>query len=169
MNKHYPWTFNFQTRWFSDTGSIPQGFLSNGFFSPSPVYYSTNERNILLGNLNPRTDYKSFLRGYYSLTYTASDVNLYKNYLKLNQTRNSIDICSLDQNELNAIFANKSKNLQWITQNEKNKMDTVVQSQAYSYNKTLPHFQYAYSLYKNSNTFMKNYVTTFNQTYENSI
>jgi hypothetical protein len=103
------------------------------------------------------------------LTYSASDVNLYKNYLKFNQTRNSIEICTLDQNELNAIFCNKSKNLQWITQDEKSKMDSASQTQAYSYNKTIPHFQYAYSLFKNSSTFMKNYVTTLNQTYENSI
>jgi len=48
-------------------------------------------------------------------------------------------------------------------------MDSASQTQAYSYNKTIPHFQYAYSLYKNSNTFMKNYVTTFNQIYENSL
>lgn len=174
MNKHYPWNFNFQTRWFSELSSIPQGFINNGYFSSNQVYYTTNERNILLGNLNPRTDFKTFLNpnksggGYFTLPDTAYDVNLYKNYVKFSQTRNTIDVCTMDQNEINAIFGNKTKNLQWITQEEKNKMDTSSQTQAYTYNKTLPHFQYAYSLYKSSNAFMKNFLSTFNQSYENS-
>ena len=171
MNKHYPWNFNFQTRWFSDLSSIPQGFLYNGYFSSTPIYYTTNERNVLTGTLNPRSDYKTFLNtnsnggGYFTLGDAVSNINVYKNYLKFNQTRNTIDVCTLDQNEINAIFGNKTKNLHWISQDEKNKMDSTSQTQAYTFNKTLPHFQYAYSLFKSSNTFIKNYVTTFNQAY----
>jgi hypothetical protein len=64
--------------------SIPQGFLNNGYFSPNPAYYTTNERNVLTGNLNPRSDYKTFLNsnsnagGYFTLGDAVSNVNLYK-------------------------------------------------------------------------------------------
>ena len=48
-------------------------------------------------------------------------------------------------------------------------MDEASQTQSYPYNKTLPHFQYSYSLFKRSNTFIKNYISTYNQAYDNSL
>lgn len=42
-------------------------------------------------------------------------------------------------------------------------------TRAYAYNKALPHFQYAYSLFKEPNTFFRNYISTYNQNYENSM
>ena len=32
LHQHYPWNFNFATRWFRDRGEIPRGFETNGFF-----------------------------------------------------------------------------------------------------------------------------------------
>ena len=46
---------------------------------------------------------------------------------------------------------------------------SFAKTRAYAYNKVLPHFQYAYSLFKEPNTFFRNYISTFNQAYDNSM
>jgi len=40
VNKHYPWNFNFATRWFDDfpgeEALLPEQFVTMGFFSSTP-------------------------------------------------------------------------------------------------------------------------------------
>ena len=75
----------------------------------------------------------------------------------------------MEQNELNALFGSSKSNLQWINKAERAKMNSLSgQTLALAYNRMLPHYQYAYALFKSSNGFLKNYVSTYNQNYENS-
>lgn len=46
---------------------------------------------------------------------TASELNLYRNYKKLKETGNTIEVCTLDQQEINTLFGSKVKNLHWIS------------------------------------------------------
>jgi len=60
--------------------------------------------------------------------------------------------------------------MQWITKQERDALPySSLRTRAYTYNKAVPHFQYAYSLFKESNSFLRNYVSTYNQHYENSM
>lgn len=99
----------------------------------------------------------------------ASEVNAYKNYRSLVATRSTIELCTLDQNEMDTLFGSQKKQLHWISRDERNKMSSSSRTRSYAYNKGLPHFQYAYALYKEPNTFFRNYISTFDQNYENSL
>lgn len=50
---------------------------------------------------------------------TASEINLYKNYRKLHETGNTIDVCTLDQDEVNTLFGSRVKNLHWLSKAER--------------------------------------------------
>jgi hypothetical protein len=177
VNQHYPWNFNFATRWFKEQGFIPNGFETNGYFQTEPSYYTETQRKIILGQNNPRdSDPDVFFSSSLGSSGTlligdrASEVNAYKNYRSLYQTRTTIDLCTLDQNELDALFGSKVKNLHWISSEERASMKTnLAKTRSYAYNKALPHFQYAYALFKEPNTFFRNYISTYNQAYDNSM
>jgi hypothetical protein len=58
VNSHYPWEFNFATRWFSTPGSqprLPVNFETMGYFSSQEVTYSDEEKKVVYGTLNPRS------------------------------------------------------------------------------------------------------------------
>jgi hypothetical protein len=58
VNGHYPWNFNFATRWFNRPGqtpTIPSGFLTMGYFQSTPVTYNKFEQEVIAGKLNPRS------------------------------------------------------------------------------------------------------------------
>ena len=176
VNEHYPWNFNFANRWFREQGFLPRGFETNGYFSSQPAYYNSTQVKILRGELNPREGpgeffYSTFNRwGDLSITSTASDVNSYKNFRKLVETRSTIDRCTLDSNEIDTLFGCKEKNLHWMSKEERSKLNSQAhRTRSYTYNKALPHFQYAQALFKESNYFFQNYVSTYNQHYENSV
>lgn len=104
VNQHYPWNFNFATRWFKEQGHIPQGFETNGYFLTSPTYYTEAQRNIIQGKNNPRDNdpddffSKSLDRaGTLLIGDQAADVNAYSNYRSLVATRSTISVCTLDQ------------------------------------------------------------------------
>jgi hypothetical protein len=61
------------------------------------------------------------------------------------------------------------KNLHWISKAERSILSTENSIKAYTYNKALPHFQFAYSLYKKSNVFIKDYISTQSINIENSM
>jgi hypothetical protein len=48
-------------------------------------------------------------------------------------------------------------------------MSEINSTRAYSYNKSLPHFQFAYSLYRSPSRFINNYITTYGQNIENAM
>jgi hypothetical protein len=100
---------------------------------------------------------------------TASDINLFKNYQKLKQTGSTIDVCTLDQSELNTLFGSKIKNLHWLSKAERSVLSRQNSINAYTYNKALPHFQFAYALYKQSNVFVKDYISTQSINPDNSM
>lgn len=70
---------------------------------------------------------------------------------------------------MDTFFGSKVRNLHWISQAERSKFSSSSFIRAYTYNKVLPHFQFAYSLYKDTNEFMKNYISTLGQNAENSM
>jgi hypothetical protein len=78
-------------------------------------------------------------------------------------------VCTLEQNEIDAVFGSKKKQLHWISQAERRQMDPTSQDNAYIYNKFLPHFQFAYALMKGNSNFMPNYVTTSSSNFEFSM
>lgn len=129
----------------------------------------------MLGQMNPRSDPDNFFSnsidryGTMLIGDKASEVNAYKNYRSLVATRSTIDLCTLDQNEMDTLFGSQKKQLHWISRDERNKMSSSSRTRSYAYNKGLPHFQYAYALYKEPNTFFRNYISTFDQNYENSL
>ena len=105
-----------------------------------------------------------------SISNTAGDINAYKNFRSLVSTRTTIDLCTLDKDEIDTLFGSKEKNMHYINKAERAKMNLSSQrTRAYTFNKALPHFQYAQALFKESNHFFRNYVSTYNQHYENSM
>jgi hypothetical protein len=50
-----------------------------------------------------------------ALSARASDINMYKNYQKLKATGSTVDVCTLDQAEMNTLFGSKVKNLHWLS------------------------------------------------------
>ena len=57
-----------------------------------------------------------------------------------------------------------------MSKDERSKLHSQAhRTRSYTYNKALPHFQYAQALFKESNYFFQNYVSTYNQHYENSV
>jgi hypothetical protein len=126
VNLHYPWQFNFATRWFSSDTSqprLPVNFETMGYFSSVETKYSDAENKIVYGTLNPRSTAQEEFFGVetidqYGMSFisnTASEINLWKNYKKLKETGSTIDICTLDQNELNTLFGSRVKNLHWVS------------------------------------------------------
>ena len=53
--------------------------------------------------------------GMTALAARASDINMYKNYQKLKATGSTVDVCTLDQAEMNTLFGSKVKNLHWLS------------------------------------------------------
>jgi hypothetical protein len=112
-----------------------------------------------LGSLNPRdTNSDDFFNnlvdknGFNDISDKASSINQYINYLSLNQNRGTISVCTLYQSEIDTLFGSTTKKLQWISRDERNKMQTdSAKNQAFTFNKRLPHYQYAYALFKESN------------------
>jgi len=49
---------------------------------------------------------------------------------------------------MDTLFGSKVKDLHWISQSERSKFSGSAVIRSYAYNKTLPHYQYAYSLFK---------------------
>ena len=130
---------------------------------------------MVYGDLNPR-NLKGYpetevmdLQGLSKVYDTTSSINLYQNYQQLLKTNSTIDICSLDKDQINAHFGSKVKNLHWIDSKERKGMNTTSATRAYSYNKSLPHFQFAYALYHQPNRFIDTYITTYGQNIENSM
>ena len=155
MHKHYTWNFNFATRWFGDQGYLPKGFETNGFFSSEPAAYNEQQQEIISGRLNPRSsDPKKFFSNSMSrwgellIGDTASDINSNKNYKSLVETRSTIPLCTLSQPELDTLFGSATKNLHYINPAERRSLPSSLRTRAYTYNKALPHFQYAFSLFK---------------------
>lgn len=104
-----------------------------------------------------------------ALAARASDINMYKNYQKLRATGSTIDVCTLDQAEMNTLFGSKVKNLHWLSNAERKVLSRQNSIKAYSYNKALPHFQFAQALFKKSNQYVRDYISTQGQYPENSM
>ena len=49
---------------------------------------------------------------------TAS-INLYQNYERLRKTNGTIEVCTIDKDQMNTLFGSKTKNLHWINSRER--------------------------------------------------
>lgn len=50
--------------------------------------------------------------------------------------------------------------MHWLSKAERKLLSAENSIKAYAYNKTLPHFQFAYALFKRTNMFIKDYIST---------
>ncbi len=57
--------------------------------------------------------------GTFLMTETASEINAYRNFLSIRETGSTINLCTLDQNELDVLYGSAVKNLHWISRDER--------------------------------------------------
>lgn len=49
----------------------------------------------------------------------TANINLYQNYEKLRKTNGTIEVCTIDKDQLNTLYGSQIKNLHWINAKER--------------------------------------------------
>ena len=134
------------------------------------------ERGILAGKITPRENIDEYFSinfrrefGIQKIISLVGAKNTDINYDELKKTDSSMIRETVEENEVNTMFGCQQNNMQWISAEEKARLPAQYRNDANTHNLTVPHYQYARALLKTDTHFMPGYVSTYNNSGENSM